>query len=208
MDPFIEPASSDRTTAPAQARLRAGVPDDALCIGVLATQVFLDTYAIVGIRPDLAREVLDGYSPQVFAMRLTNPGLSFIVAERNAHLIGFAEVDCKSPCPVASVQSRVELARLYVQRRFQRCGVGTRLLHEAEALAARQGATALWLKTWSGNDRALAFYAALGYEDTAVSVEHRIEGKAYENRVFAKAVGSAVIRSPSSSARVDDELMP
>ncbi len=39
-----------------QAHLRTGVPDDALCIGVLATQVFLDTYATSGIRPDLAYE--------------------------------------------------------------------------------------------------------------------------------------------------------
>ena len=39
-------------------RLRTGTPDDALLVGVLGTQVSLDTYATKGIRPLLAREVL------------------------------------------------------------------------------------------------------------------------------------------------------
>ncbi|HOZ25184.1 MAG TPA: hypothetical protein PLI83_10420, partial [Thermomonas sp.] len=38
--------------------LRPATPDDALCLGVLGLQVFLDTYATGGIRPTLAREVL------------------------------------------------------------------------------------------------------------------------------------------------------
>jgi diamine N-acetyltransferase len=37
--------------------LRVAGPADAPRIGVLATQVFLDTYATDGIRPSLAREV-------------------------------------------------------------------------------------------------------------------------------------------------------
>jgi hypothetical protein len=40
-------------------------PEDAVCIGMLATQVFLDTYAPQGMRPDLAREALACYSPEV-----------------------------------------------------------------------------------------------------------------------------------------------
>lgn len=71
--------------------VRTATPADALCIGVLATQVFLDTYATEGIRPDLAREVLAGYGTAAFESRLLDPQTSFVVAERNAHLIGFAE---------------------------------------------------------------------------------------------------------------------
>ena len=38
--------------------LRPADAADALCIGVLGMQVFLETYAPDGVRPDLAREVL------------------------------------------------------------------------------------------------------------------------------------------------------
>ena len=42
-----------------QPTLRPATADDALCLGVLAMQVFLDTYATDGIRPPIAREALD-----------------------------------------------------------------------------------------------------------------------------------------------------
>ena len=45
------------TADPAVALRRAGL-SDALCIGVLGTQVFVETYATFGVRPSLAREVL------------------------------------------------------------------------------------------------------------------------------------------------------
>jgi len=41
----------------AEINYRTAVQQDALCLSVLATQVFLDTYAIQGIRPAIAREV-------------------------------------------------------------------------------------------------------------------------------------------------------
>ena len=44
--------------------LRIAVDADALCIGVLATQVFLDTYAPDGIRPSLAHVVLEHFSTE------------------------------------------------------------------------------------------------------------------------------------------------
>jgi hypothetical protein len=46
---------------------RQGTRSDAVCIAVLATQVFLDTYAIEGIRPPLANEALENYSPDAIS---------------------------------------------------------------------------------------------------------------------------------------------
>jgi hypothetical protein len=42
--------------------IRTAANDDALCLGVLGIQVFLDTYATEGIRPSIAREVLAALS--------------------------------------------------------------------------------------------------------------------------------------------------
>ena len=42
------------TDSPSPIQLRPATADDALCLGVLATQVFLDTYATGGIRPQIA----------------------------------------------------------------------------------------------------------------------------------------------------------
>jgi ribosomal protein S18 acetylase RimI-like enzyme len=169
---------------------RRGTPDDALCLGVLAMQVFLDTYATEGIRPDLAREALSGYLPKAFARRLGDRDTTFVLAEHAAHLVGFAEVVLDRELPVASAGHGAELVRLYVQRPFKRRGVGTALLARAEALAAECSAACLWLTAWSGNAAALAFYVALGYEDIGV-VSHVLQGKAYENRLLRKAAASS-----------------
>jgi hypothetical protein len=47
--------------------IRRAKAADALCIAVLGTQVFLDTYAVDGIRPALAREALETLSPGAMA---------------------------------------------------------------------------------------------------------------------------------------------
>lgn len=164
---------------------RSALPADALCIGVLATQVFLDTYATHGVRADLAREALAQYGTQAFEQRLRDPACSFVLAERAGHLLGFAECSTSSAPPLPSHAGGIELVRLYVQRRAQRQGLGAALLRRAEALARPASPACLWLTAWSGNVDARAFYAAQGYRDVGAT-EYVIGGCGYENRVFEK----------------------
>ena len=80
-----------------------------------------------------------------------------------------------------------EVLRLYVQAPFQRKGLGRTLLQAAEARAHSLGAPSIWLTAWVGNTGALAFYPEVGYVDVGTT-EYAINGKNYENRVFAKAL--------------------
>ncbi|MGN7876354.1 GNAT family N-acetyltransferase [Roseateles sp. 22389] len=153
----------------------------------LAIQVFLDTYATQGIRPDLAREVFREYSSEAFQERINRPGCHFVLAEIDTALIGFAEIDAfATPCPGAT-SAGAELVRLYVQPAFQRVKVGQRLLAAAEDVARATGLPALWLTAWDGNQRARDFYAARGYADIGETV-HVIEGRSYGNRVFRREI--------------------
>jgi len=165
--------------------LRFAGPSDALCIGVLATQVFLDTYATDGIRPSLAREVQHHLSADAIARLLADPATVFIVAERTGHLIGFAQVTIGATHERAGPDATVELDRLYVQRAFAGKGVGTMLLGRAEELARARGAGALWLTAWVGNRRALAFYARRGYVDAGATT-YVFENEQHENRVLVR----------------------
>jgi ribosomal protein S18 acetylase RimI-like enzyme len=163
---------------------RSAAPKDALTLSVLATQVFLHTYATNGVNIDLAREVSTVYSPGAFENRLRQPGVEIIVATSGDYLVAFLDLDSTTKCPVSSVHG-LEVMRLYVQSPFQRSGIGRQLMSLAERKALERGAQHVWLTAWSGNTRALAFYTALGYRDVG-STQYIIEGKAYENRVFAK----------------------
>lgn len=96
--------------------LRPGTRNDAVTVAALSVQVFLDTYATNGVRPDLAREALREYSDQAFLARLSTPGRWFVLAQDQDALLGFVEVDCRSRgAPVAGLHG-VELTRLQRSR--------------------------------------------------------------------------------------------
>lgn len=169
-----------------QIDFRTGVETDALCVGVLAIQVFLDTYVKDGIRPDLAREALANYSPEAFSARLADRDTTFIVAEKSGCMMAFCEVTRYRPCPTVNVADTVELVRLYVQPACQRLGLGRALLRHAERLATEAGADSLWLAAWTGNARALTFYRELGYKSVGTTA-YIFEDQTYENQVLVKA---------------------
>ena len=165
--------------------LRPATPDDAATISALAIQVFLDTYATEGVRPDLAREALREYAAEAFDARLREPQRRFVLAERGTGLVGFAEVMLQALPAPAGVLTGAELIRLYVQPAAQGLGLGRALIRAAESLTSDAGLAALWLTAWDGNHRALAFYAHEGYADVGAT-SYSFEGNSYGNRVLAR----------------------
>jgi len=166
--------------------IRPAVADDALCLGVLSTQVFLDTYAARGIRPALAREVLAQHSVASCEALLADARTTILVAECAGHLVGFSQVNDGAGHAMAPGQAS-ELKRLYVQEPFTGRGVGRDLLRHAEKAAAARGADTVWLTAWTGNLRALRFYPRRGYQDIGETV-YTFEGESYPNRLFGKRV--------------------
>ncbi|MQA53365.1 GNAT family N-acetyltransferase [Pseudomonas piscis] len=161
--------------------------EDALCLGGLAIQVFFDTYALDGMRADLAEEALNVYAPEQFRQRLADPRRILLLAEREGHLQGFAELAASGTRPpLEQLADGMELVRLYVQRHAQRQGIGQALLRQAENLARGRGASCLWLCAWEGNQPALAFYLAQGYDAVGVT-SYEFGGNSYGNQVFCKA---------------------
>lgn len=165
--------------------LRRARPDDALCLSVLAIQVFLDTYAKEGIRAEIAREVLTTYSEANFAAAIGSGQSRIEVAEVKGHLVGFAQVTFGETHELAPEGAQSELLRLYVQEPFTGMNVGTQLLAAAERIAVEAGAGVLWLTPWVHNERALIFYARRGYSDHGLTF-FNFQGESHENRVFAK----------------------
>jgi diamine N-acetyltransferase len=151
-------------------------------------QVFLDTYATQGIRPAIAREVVGTYSELAFLKHFEDQNSCIVVAERESHLVGFAQISINATHRLAHAGEQAELLRLYVQEPFTGCGVGSLLLRESEQIAVRAGRTVLWLTPWAHNHRALVFYSKRGYRDLGLT-HFEFEGESHENRVFSKPLG-------------------
>lgn len=163
---------------------RQAVVGEALCISVLASQVFLDTYATRGVNHDLAVEVTSTLSMESIRKRLERQSVELFIADHAGYMVGFMDLDFESSCPHAAVTG-VEVFRIYVQQPLQRQGIGCALMRLAEERARCAGHQAVWLTAWAGNLAAREFYRALGFKDVGPT-EYLIAGKAYENRILVK----------------------
>lgn len=164
--------------------LRAGVQDDADCLAALAIQVWLDTYATEGIRQSIAQFVLSEFTPTKFRQRLTDSNIEVVVAEVNGHLVGFSIIRYGSICPLRpEVSSEIEV--LYVQPRFGRAGIGSKLLNHCEFLVRRRTPTYpdVWFSVNAHNESALAFYRKRGYGQVG-SMDFELSGERHMNFVF------------------------
>jgi ribosomal protein S18 acetylase RimI-like enzyme len=172
--------------SPVPLALRPASPRDAETIAALSIQVFLDTYATEGVRPDLAEEAFVEYSVEAFAARLREPHRRFILAETGTGLVGYSEVLANEAAAPAGGVMGSQLVRLYVQPSMQGSGVGKALIASAERIASERS-KALWLIAWERNDRALAFYARRGYEDVGADT-YTFRDQTYGTRVLAKRI--------------------
>lgn len=180
--------NSERGAHTNKAIIRAGRVDDAACIAVLATQVWLHTYATKGISDEISHYTRNQLIPETYRSILDDPLARLWVAELDGYLIGFLVVKFGVPCPVhasasASASASAELQTLYVQEHFVGQGVGRQLLGVAEEMARTQTGFPLWLTVNVHNARAIGFYRRHGY--TARGMTDFVLGdQRHENHVF------------------------
>jgi diamine N-acetyltransferase len=163
--------------------LRAGRADDAESLTALSIQVWLDTYAMEGVRPSIAQYVLTEFAPARFRQRLADPDVEVAIADVNGSIVGFSVVRHGAICPGRpEVTSEVEV--LYVQPRFARAGVGSRLLsHCGRLVRKRTKSPYVWLSVNAHNEPALAFYRKHGCKQVG-SIAFELDGARHENIVL------------------------
>jgi ribosomal protein S18 acetylase RimI-like enzyme len=163
-------------------RIRSGRSEDAGLLAVLATQVWLHTYATGGINGDIAQYVLSELTAERYLALLKDPAIHLFVAEHDENLVGVAVVKFGVQCPTGE-GSAVELLALYVQEHFVGQGIGKALLQAAEAKAREQSGSALWLTVNAKNAEAIAFYEHQGYSKVGTAYFVLGEGR-HENHVL------------------------
>jgi diamine N-acetyltransferase len=96
---------------PLKFTIRQAISTDFEDLAVLATQVWLHTYATDGISPAIARYVLDVLSVSKFATLLTQENSAVLVAEVDGNTAGYAVVNMGVACPSGSPSVEAVCAR-------------------------------------------------------------------------------------------------
>jgi ribosomal-protein-alanine N-acetyltransferase len=100
------------------------------------------------------------WSPRRLAQQIRDPDAVVLVARSGPEVAGFATM--------VYADRTAHLNLLAVTPRWQRAGIGTRLLTWLEETAMVAGIERIDLELRAGNDAARAFYAARGYGTGAV----------------------------------------
>jgi ribosomal protein S18 acetylase RimI-like enzyme len=132
----------------------------------ILVETWHDTYdAIIG--HDRVAEITgQWHAPELLAKQLQSPGTSFLVAAHESELVGHAFANSPQP-PI------VLLLRLYVLPRWQRRGIGSRLLDAV--IQAYPGSTALRLSVEADNLKGVSFYRTHGFQLRREQVEEGLK---------------------------------
>jgi ribosomal protein S18 acetylase RimI-like enzyme len=149
--------------------VRKAQPADARLLAVLATQVWLHTYATEGVSSSISEFVLNEITPDKYTALLQNSSALVLVAERNQNLLGFAVLQLETPCSNAP-DATIELETLYVQAHFTGKRIGSALLTESQRMAEVLANSRLWLTVNVKNERAISFYSGHRYSKVGTHV--------------------------------------
>ena len=151
----------------ASALIRSARIDDAEALADLGRQTYIETF-VEGFRIPYPADDLKAYLDASWDLgrqreRLLDPTQTWWVAEHDRLIVGYATAGPTTlPHPDAR-PTHAELRHLYIARRAQGLGIGTRLLDIALEWMKAHTDGPLWIGVWSGNLKAQKLYAAYGF---------------------------------------------
>ncbi|MFA8343457.1 MAG: GNAT family N-acetyltransferase [Rhodothermaceae bacterium] len=158
--------------------IREAVKKDCINLAALSIEVWLNTYAVSGIRTTFSRYVLSHFTEQHFTDLLEKENIKILVFEEKEHLTGYILIDKESFYEDKS--NGYEIETLYVQEHFHGKGIGKKLIQE---MMAKYGNNC-WLSALVHNSNAISFYKHLGFKDIG-EIYFELDGEKHENRVLS-----------------------
>lgn len=148
--------------------IRLAIPEDVPALSILKRRTFRETFVDGFQIPyppgDIARFEEAAYDHGLVAAEIADPDhATWVVDGPDGALLAYAHAGpCKLPHPEAEMAER-ELYQLYMLSDVQGSGLGRALMERALGWMEAGSPRRQWLGVWSGNERALCFYARFGF---------------------------------------------
>ena len=137
-------------------------------LAALGSQTFSETFAADNTPEDMAAYLAENYSPEIQLGELQQPRYTFLLAEMQGELVGFAKLWRDSSLGLAADEpapGRLEIKQLYVVEDWTGTGLGAALMRRILDLAQAENCNAIVLGVWERNERAKAFYQRFGFRE-------------------------------------------
>lgn len=143
--------------------IRRATIEDAGLLSDIGARTFFDTFAKDNTAEDMAMYLASSFSPSLQAEELTNPLITFLVAEIEGLTVGYAKLISGNSPEVVTGTKAIELSRIYVTQEWIGKGVGEAILRACVEEAKQGGNESIWLAVWERNERAQRFYEKRGF---------------------------------------------
>jgi len=163
----------------AMTAIRRGEARDAVALAELGARTFSDTFLADNDPNDIAAFLAETFSPEKQAAELADAATSYLVAEIDGALVGYAMLQRGVAPACVEGKAPIEIARLYVARAQLGRGTGEALMTRCVEHARNAGHDVIWLGVWERNARAIRFYERWGFR--AVGQHVFVVGKDPQN---------------------------
>lgn len=166
---------------------RCGVADAGL-LHQLSVETYVDTFDGTSSDEDMKKFLAETYAEPILCNELANPNSMFFIIYMTADAQfgergqsgqiaeGIAGSDDSAGIPAGYMKlnfgdaqledmgpDTMEIQRLYIQKAFKGCGLGTQLMTLALDAARKRNLRKVWLGVWEHNEPAKRFYAGKGF---------------------------------------------
>ena len=139
-------------------KIRSGLPADAAALTELGARTFSDTFLADNEPENITAFIAATFSLEKQAAELADPATSYLVAEEDGALVGYAKLHRGAAPACVAARAPLQIARLYVARAQLGRGTGEALMARCVEDACNAGHDAVWLGVWERNARAIRFY--------------------------------------------------
>jgi ribosomal protein S18 acetylase RimI-like enzyme len=143
---------------------RLATTDDAAILVQIGIKTFQDTFAEFNTEEDMKLYLEKTFTLQQVEHEIKNPTITFILAEHNNQIVGYAKLRADHNPPELSEESAIEIERIYCIKQFIGRNVGKILIEACLDRAKQRRYHVIWLGVWEHNTRAIAFYEKWGFK--------------------------------------------
>lgn len=160
---------------------------DAAMLCDLCERTFRSAFAAQNSADDMDAYVSENFTIERVAEELGTEGSIFFTAFAGEEPAAWLKLNFGSAQTEPDYPDSVEVQRIYVLEKFQRCGIGRTLMELAERIGRERGAKRIWLGVWECNTEALKFYGRMGFEKTGSHI-YMLGSEAQNDFIMTRAI--------------------
>lgn len=143
--------------------IRKATSADAEVLSDLARRIFVDTFGPQNKPEDIELHAERSYSREIQLRELSDPSLTYLIAEMDGKAAGFAMIGQPRSASCAKFERPIELFRFYIDKYWHGKGIAQPMMNECEQVARSLGGKTICLSVWLENPRAIRFYEKIGF---------------------------------------------